>query len=216
MILETLVVGDFQCNCIILGCEETKESVVIDPGDEAEKILKRVSENDLNVKQIVQTHAHIDHIGAAKTMTEATDAPLSLHKKDQFLFDNLQTQAHMFGLEINEPSQIDTFIDEDDEIGFGQYKMRVIHTPGHSPGSVCFHIDGEQSILISGDTLFCHSIGRTDIFGGSFEQIIESIKYKLFKLPDDTVVHLGHGPCTTIGDEKRYNPFVAESANPAS
>lgn len=209
MILKTLAVGAFQSNCIIIGCEETKESVVIDPGDEPDRILKSVAENNLNVRQIVQTHAHIDHIGAAKNIIEATGAPLLLHKKDQFLFDNLQTQADMFGLDVDEPDEIDKFIGEDDEITLGKYKMRVIHTPGHSPGSVCFHLAGEQSILISGDTLFCQSIGRTDLPGGSSEQIIKSIRNKLFKLPDDTVVYPGHGSRTTIGDEKRYNPFVA-------
>jgi len=215
MILKTLVVGELQCNCIILGCEKTEESVIIDPGDEPERILKIVSEHKLNVKQLLQTHAHIDHIGGAKGIIETTGAPILLHKNDQFLFDNLQTQAYRFGLEIDEPSRVDKFIAEDDEIVFGKDKMRVIHTPGHSPGSVCFHIDGEQSILLSGDTLFCRSIGRTDLFGGSFEQIIESIRNKLFKLPDDTVVYPGHGPGTTIGDEKRYNPFLAKSTNPA-
>jgi len=208
MILETLVVGAFQSNCLILSCEETKESVVIDPGDEAERILKKIISNNLNVKQIVQTHAHIDHIGAAKAVIEATGAPLLLHQNDQLLFDNLQAQAYMFGLEIDEPSRIDKFIEEDDEVLFGNHKMRVIHTPGHSPGSVCFHIDGEKSILVSGDTLFCQSIGRTDLPGGSSEQIIESIRNKLFQLPDDTVVYPGHGLNTTIGDEKKYNPFV--------
>ena len=136
-----------------------------------------------------------------------------LHKNDQLLFDNLQTRSYMFGLEIDEPSGVDKFIAEDDEVVFGKYKMRVIHTPGHSPGSVCFHIDSKQSILLSGDTLFRHSIGRTDIFGGSFEQITESIKNKLFKLPDGTIVYPGHGPQTTIGDEKRYNPFVSETTS---
>jgi len=213
MLLENIIVGPLECNCIILSCEKTKEAVVIDPGDEANRILRFINQHNLCVKHIIQTHAHVDHIGGAKALKDATEAEILLHQDDLWLFENLQMQAFMFGLEIEPPSKIDRFIQEDDKIAFGSYKMRVIHTPGHSPGSVCFYMSfslrrDEQHILLSGDTLFWRGFGRTDLWGSSTEKILESIRAKLFVLPDDTIVYPGHGPMTTIGEEKRDNPFL--------
>ena len=213
MFLENLVVGPLECNCIIFGCNKTKEAVVIDPGNEATRILNCLNQNGLHLKHILQTHAHIDHIGGAKELQEATQTEVLLHQSDLLVLASLQMQAFMFVLETKPPPKINRFIKEDDKITVGTYEMRVIHSPGHSPGSVCFYIlcsmnNDEKHILFSGDTLFYRSIGRYDLPGGSYEQLMASIRDKLFVLPDDTIVYPGHGPMTTIGEEKQDNPFL--------
>ncbi len=212
MILKTIVVGPLQCNCIILGCEDTREAVIVDPGDEAERILKYITQHKLRIQRIIHTHAHVDHLGGTYAIQKATHSEILFHQDDLPLFEHLESQALMFELEIEPPSKVDKFIGEGDAISCGMYTLRVIHTPGHSPGSVCFYLfseDEKRHILFSGDTLFFGGIGRTDLWGGSFEQLMASVKDKLFILPDETIVYPGHGQITTIGEEKQYNPFLS-------
>jgi glyoxylase-like metal-dependent hydrolase (beta-lactamase superfamily II) len=174
-----------------------------------------LNQNGLHLKYILQTHAHVDHISGAKDLQEATQTEVFLHQDDLLLLNSLPMQAFMFGLEMKPPPKINRFIKEDDIITVGAYDMRVIHVPGHSPGSVCFYMlrsvaGNEKPILFAGDTIFHRSIGRYDLPGGSYEQLMTSIRNKLFVLPDDTIVYPGHGPMTTIGEEKRYNPFLSD------
>ena len=209
MFLENIVVGSLECNCIIFGCKKTKEAVVIDPGDEATRILNCLKQSGFHLKHILQTHAHIDHIGGAKELQEAAQTEVLLHQSDLLVLASLQMQAFMFDLENKPPPKINRFIKEGDIITVGNYEMRVIHSPGHSPGSVCFYMScDEKHILFSGDTLFYRSIGRCDLPGGSYEQLMASIRDKLFVLPNDTIVYPGHGPMTTIGEEKEDNLFL--------
>ncbi len=207
MIFETMVVGPLQCNCIIVGCEQTREALVVDPGDEIDRILGVLEYHNLRVTGILQTHAHFDHVGATKPLKEATGAPVYLHKEDLFLYQHLAEQVAMFGLKAPDPVTIEHWFKEGDVVKAGTLSTQVLHTPGHSPGSVCFSLPGK---LLSGDTLFAGSIGRTDLWGGSYEQIIQSIRTKLMTFPDETEVYPGHGPSSTIGQEKRYNPFLQE------
>lgn len=207
MIFETLVVGPLQCNCMIVGCEQTREALVVDPGDEVDRILGVLDYHGLKVRGILQTHAHFDHVGATKPLKEATGAPVYLHKEDLFLYQHLAEQVAMFGLKAPEPATIEHWFKEGDEVKAGTVSAQVLHTPGHSPGSVSFSLPGK---LLSGDTLFAGSIGRTDLWGGSYEQIIQSIRTRLLVFSDETEVHPGHGPSTTIGREKRSNPFLQE------
>ena len=206
IILECLVVPSFQSNCWILGCDKTREAVVIDPGNEA-GILKTLKEHELTVKYLIHTHGHLDHVSATAAIQQETGAPVLIHQADQILLDNLTRQGEMFGLDVPEPPAVDRYICEGDAIDWGTYTLSVIETPGHSPGGVCLNLEGEQ-VLFAGDTLFQGSIGRTDLWGGDYEQLLDSIREKLWPLEDDTIVCPGHGPRTTIGTEKRENPFL--------
>jgi glyoxylase-like metal-dependent hydrolase (beta-lactamase superfamily II) len=206
LILECLVVPPFESNCWILGCSETEEAVVIDPGDEA-GILQALKMHELTVKYLIHTHGHLDHVSATAAIQRQTGAPVLLHEADQILLDNLTLQGTMFGLTAPPAPTVDKYICEGDEINWGQHTLSVIDTPGHSPGGVCLNLEGEQ-ILFAGDTLFQGSIGRTDLWGGDPEQLLDSIQEKLWRLDDDTIVCPGHGPRTTIGREKRENPFL--------
>lgn len=209
MILETVVVGAFQCNCTIIGCEKTKEAVIIDPGDEAHKILEVIKHYDLKVKYLLHTHAHLDHIMATREIKEKTGAEIVLHKADNNIYNNLIRQASMFGFNVKEPLKVDKFIADKENIKAGEtINTDVIHTPGHSPGSVCYHFNQENPFVFSGDTLFAQSIGRTDLWEASYPQIISSIKSRLLSLPEETVVCPGHGPKTSIWEEKKKNPFL--------
>jgi glyoxylase-like metal-dependent hydrolase (beta-lactamase superfamily II) len=208
MILETFPVGLLQCNCTILGSEQTGEAIVIDPGDEVPRLLERISRHRLTVKHIIATHGHIDHVGGLKELKDATGAPVYLHRGDLFLYQALPMQAALIGLATPPETEIDAHLDEGDELGAGEIKLSVYHTPGHTPGSLCFHTPGETGRLFAGDTLFLGSIGRTDLWGGSFEEIMDSLRGKVVTLPEETVVVPGHGPQTTIGREKRLNPFL--------
>jgi glyoxylase-like metal-dependent hydrolase (beta-lactamase superfamily II) len=192
-------------NCIILGCEETHEAVVIDPGDEHEKILETLSDTELTVKFLINTHGHFDHVGANRSMKQATGAPILIHALDAPMLGHLASAAASFGLRSENSPPPDRTIDDGDIITFGNISLKVIHTPGHSPGGICLHTDG---VLFVGDTLFSGSIGRTDLPGGNFQTLKESIQKKLFPLGDDIQVFTGHGPSTTLGREKRHNPFV--------
>ena len=206
LILECLVVPPFESNCWILGCSETEEAVVIDPGDAA-GILQTFKTHQFTVKYLIHTHGHIDHVSATAAIQRQIGAPVLLHEADQILLDNLTLQGTMFGLTAPPAPTVDKYICEGDEINWGQHTLSVIDTPGHSPGGVCLNLEGEQ-ILFAGDTLFQGSIGRTDLWGGDSEQLLDSIQEKLWRLDDDTIVCPGHGPRTTIGREKRENPFL--------
>ncbi len=206
MILETLAVGPFQSNVFILGNEETREAIVIDPGDDIPDVLGILKKNDLKLNRILLTHGHIDHVSGVKELKDATGAAVFLHKEDIFLYEQLPTQASFFGTTANDIIKIDTILEDGMEIGAGDLKCRVIHTPGHTPGSVSFYFP--SGIVFTGDTLFRWSIGRTDLWGSSHEELMSSIKEKLFKLDEKTKVYPGHGPATTIGVEKRDNPFL--------
>ncbi|QTA79504.1 Beta-lactamase domain-containing protein [Desulfonema limicola] len=204
MIIKNLEVGPIMANCYILGCEETKEAVVIDPGDDADQILMALAESGLTVKYIINTHGHFDHVGANKKMKSATGAPILIHEGDAPMLSRLSTDATMFGLSAENSPGPDQEISDGDIISFGNFKLKVLHTPGHSPGGVALYTEG---CVFVGDTLFSGSIGRTDLPGGNYEKLISSVKNKLFTLAEDTKVYCGHGPATTIGREKAYNPF---------
>jgi len=209
MIFEHLSVGPLQCNCYILGDEATREAIVVDPGEEADRILALVTRHRLIVRAIVQTHAHFDHVGASGPLREATGAEVCLHRGDTFLYENLAMQAKLFGVSVPKAAPVSRWYDHGEEVKAGGLALGVIHTPGHTPGSVCL-LMAAGGLLFSGDTLFCGSIGRTDLWGGSYEEIMASIQHRLLTLPDDTVVYPGHGPETTIGDERRSNPFIQQ------
>jgi glyoxylase-like metal-dependent hydrolase (beta-lactamase superfamily II) len=212
VILETVVVGPFQCNCYVLGDETTREAVVIDPGDDLQSIQEVIKKHKLSVKSILHTHAHLDHIGATRKLQEATGARVSLHKEDDFLFKMLPAQAALLGLRPGLPAHIDEFVGDGEGITAGSIRLGMIHTPGHTPGSLTFHrADSTGDLLFTGDTLFLGSIGRTDLWGGSFDDIMRSIKNRLLSLEDETVVYPGHGPATTLGRERRTNPFIVQS-----
>ena len=208
MILEQLVVSPFQSNCWIFGCDETREGVVIDPGDEAERILESVENHGLTIKYLIHTHGHLDHVGATAAVQRETGGLTLIHEADQIMLDNLPAQAALFGGGDPEIPTVDQYIKEGDLISFGRYVLSVIETPGHSPGGICLKLEGNEQGLFAGDTLFQGSIGRSDLWGGSYEQLMDSIRDQLWQLDDDTVVFPGHGPKTTIGDEKRNNPFL--------
>lgn len=208
MIIETFPVGLLQCNCTILGSEQTREAIVIDPGDEIEQVISRLKHHNLTAKYIIATHAHIDHVGGFKELKDKTGAPVYLHQSDLQLYKILPVQAMLLGLAAPPATEIDEYLNHGDELGIGEIKLEVFHTPGHTPGSICFHAPNDEAKLFAGDTLFMGSIGRTDLWGGSYEQIIESLHSKLMTLPDETIVVPGHGPQTTIGREKRDNPFL--------
>ena len=206
LILECLTVPPFQSNCWILGCGETQLAVVIDPGDEA-AISQILNAHNLSVKYLIHTHGHLDHVSATAAIQQQTGAPVLIHKEDQILLDNLELQGTMFGLIAPEAPTVDRYIGEGETIDWSGHTLSVIETPGHSPGGICLNLEGED-ILFAGDTLFHNSIGRTDLWGGDYEQLLASIQEKLWQLDDDTIVCPGHGPRTTIGREKRENPFL--------
>jgi len=207
MIHEILAVGPLQCNCSVIGDESTHEAMVIDPGDEIQNILAIIRKHKLVVKQIVVTHAHIDHVGGATKLRAATGAPVLLNQNDQDLLNMLDVQAAWCRMAPPGEVKIDQSIGTADTVKAGSLVADVIHTPGHTEGSVCLYFAAEKK-LIAGDTLFAGSIGRTDLPGGSMEKIISSLHEKVLALPDETVVVPGHGPLTTIGEERESNPFL--------
>jgi hydroxyacylglutathione hydrolase len=209
MIIKTLPVGPIMANCFILGCKETLEAAVIDPGDEDERILMTLDDLNLETKYIVNTHGHFDHVSANKRLKYATGARLLIHALDAPMLEKLSTSAAAWGLSAENSPPPDRTIDEGDTITFGKITLNVLHTPGHTPGGISLYTDG---YVFVGDTLFSGSIGRTDFPGGDFETLRSSIQNKLFVLGDDVRVYTGHGPETTIGHEKQFNPFVGRRA----
>jgi len=207
MIHEILPVGPLQCNCSIIGDENTREAMVIDPGDEIEDVVALLQKHGLTVKQIVITHAHIDHIGGAAKLRKLTGAPVLLNQNDYALLKMLDVQAAWVGMAVSEQVQIDQPLANGDKLQTGNLEATVMHTPGHTEGSVCLYFAAEHK-LIAGDTLFAGSIGRTDLPGGSLKKIMSSLHERVLTLPDETVVIPGHGPLTSIGAERETNPFL--------
>ena len=216
IIHEILPVGMLQCNCSIIGDPETREALVVDPGDEAGRILELLAKHALTVKAIVSTHAHIDHVGGLRKMQQATGAPVLMHGDDMELYRHLDVQAAWIGMRAPDPASVDKLLREGDTLRWGRFEANVLHTPGHTPGSISLYLApqpqtkarAEAGRLLAGDTLFAGSIGRTDLWGGSPEQILRSIHQKLLILPDETIVYPGHGAATTIGEERAGNPFL--------
>jgi len=209
MLIKKLAVGPIMANCFIVGCDQTRQAAVIDPGDEADRILRTLAESKLTVTQIINTHGHFDHVGANRRMKQATGAPILIHALDAPMLQMLSRSAAAWGMSAENSPPPDRTIDEGDTISVGAITFKVIHTPGHTPGGVSLHADG---YLFVGDTLFAGSVGRTDFPGGDFDALKSSIQQKLFTLGDEVQVFTGHGPETTIGEEKRHNPFVGAGA----
>jgi hydroxyacylglutathione hydrolase len=225
---EVLPVGMLQCNCSVLGDSVTREAIVVDPGDDVENILAILRKHNLKVRAIVSTHTHIDHVGGLAKLHEVTGAPVLIHQDDLELYRRLDAQAQWLGVPTPAMTDVDHFLREGDSLRWGPYQAHVIHTPGHTQGSISLYVPSElasdaasdrasdrassveshPASLLAGDTLFAGSIGRTDLWGGSFPEIIRSIQQKLLSLPERTIVYPGHGPRTTIGEERETNPFL--------
>ena len=219
MIMETRAVEPFFKNGFVLGCEETRHGVVVDPGDDVDQLLGAAAQHGLSIVNILLTHAHLDHVTGVAAAKRALGVPVWLHRDDNFLYERVVEQGKMFGLRVEPQPAIDHFYDlstgaeagGEAPLRFGRYGVRVLHTPGHCPGGVCLAVtkDGDENpTLFVGDTLFAGSIGRTDLPGGDLNTLLRSIRGVLFRFPDDTVVWSGHGEVTTIGREKRTNPFL--------
>lgn len=207
MIHKVIPVGPLQCNCSIIGDETTHEAMVIDPGDDIDEIVAIIAKHNLQVKQIVITHAHIDHVGGAMKLRALTGAPILLNQNDYALLKMLDVQASWLGMKPPGAVEVEAGLAHDQTLRAGTLSANVLHTPGHTEGSVCLYFPAEK-MLIAGDTLFARSIGRTDLPGGSFEKIMRSLHDRVLTLPDETRVIPGHGPATTIGEEREENPFL--------
>jgi hydroxyacylglutathione hydrolase len=206
MWLKSIVTGELKVNCYLLGCLETRLAAVIDPGGQADRILEILGENNFNLKMVINTHGHFDHVGGNRNLVEATGAELLIHQADSGILKNAAQHAAMFGCRPTEPSPEPTrFLEDGEEIRLGTLRLKVIHVPGHSPGGICLLADGH---LFSGDCLFAGSIGRTDLPSGDQYALMKGLRERVMILPDETIVHPGHGPETTIGQERRNNPFL--------
>jgi hydroxyacylglutathione hydrolase len=211
--IDVVVVGPIQCNCYILSDEKSRKAYLIDPGAESKELLEYLKKKNLLLQAVLITHAHIDHIGGIEDLQSFSKAPVYYHAGDKFLYENVVVQAEHFGvtptkLMATQPTVGEGSLRDNQEFAFVKGSVTAIHTPGHTPGSTCFLAAGEESLLFSGDTLFAGSIGRTDLWGGNFEQIMDSIHTKLMVLDDSVMVLPGHGPDSTIGDERDSNPFL--------
>lgn len=204
--IETFAVGPLGCNCSIIADEKSKSAVVVDPGGDLEKIVARLKKHDLAVSAIVHTHTHIDHVGATAGLVRQTGAPALIHEADRFLYNLLPVQAAMIGCPLPEQAEVEGGLVHEKPTGKDAAELLVMHTPGHTPGSVCFVMDG---YIFSGDTLFRRGIGRTDLWGGDQAEIMRSLKKRVLSLKDDVIVVPGHGPNTTIGEERLHNPFLS-------
>ncbi len=205
MIIRSITVGPVMTNCYVVGCEETRKGVIIDPGDEVDLILLEAAEEKLSIEHIINTHGHFDHVGGNSRIKEVTGADLMIHSLDAPMLDAVSASAAQWGLRADNSPKPDRLLVEGDEISFGNLTFKVIHTPGHTPGGISLHCNGDVFV---GDTLFAGSVGRTDFPGGDFNILKESIQKKLFALDDSVKVWPGHNQETTIGREKRMNPFV--------
>jgi len=207
MLLSTVVVTEFMTNCFIVGDEETKEALVIDPGGEGERIMREIERLNVKVIGIINTHAHVDHIGANRAIKDATGAEVMLHGAELPVLQAASRMGRLFGVNVEQPPGPGRFLAEGDVVHFGKYMLQVLETPGHSPGGISLVLSNGKCCF-SGDTLFSASIGRTDLPGGDYDTLIRAIKTKLIPLGDDVKVYPGHGPATSIGVEKRINPFL--------
>ena len=205
LIIKEFVLGAIQTNCYVVSCPETRETAVIDPGDSSSSLESYIEQEGLLVKYIVNTHSHFDHTGGNKKLKEATGAALLIHRAEAGALPRVSALALMFGLQVEDSPPADEFIAEGDEITFGNVSLKVLETPGHSPGGITLHTD---NVAFVGDTLFAGSIGRTDFPGSSHRTLIKCIKEKIFPLGDNTIIYSGHGPETTVGREKLHNPFL--------
>jgi len=208
MKVKKVVVGIFEANCYILWDEKDKEAIVVDPGEEGERIIEVIRKNSLKIRSIVNTHTHIDHIGANDFLREKTEASLLAHSADVFLLQNAELNLSALTGKDRSFGLPDRVLEEGDEIRVGGFSLRILHTPGHTPGGICLYGDNK---LFSGDTLFAGGIGRTDLAAGDLRELQKSIKDKILTLPDEVVVYPGHGPSTTVGKERRYNFFISQS-----
>ncbi|MFC2169152.1 MBL fold metallo-hydrolase [Acidobacteriota bacterium] len=202
---ETLIVGSLETNCYLVYCQDTLESAIVDPGAEPQKIFNLLEEKKLNPVLIINTHGHVDHVGANKDMKEKFDIPLCIHSSDSSMLNHVLQSGLSFFLGSKPSPKPDRFFTEGEEIKIGTQSLKVLHTPGHSPGSVCLLGSG---FILSGDLLFCGGVGRTDLPGGSWTELENSIKSRIFTLPEETIVLPGHGPSTSVGVEKSTNPFI--------
>ena len=207
MILEMLTVGPFQENCYVVGDEASGEGALIDPGDEAARIALAVEQTDLEIGKIIITHAHIDHVGAVAALVDEYACPVLMHAEAEPALQQLPTQAMMMGLRFGKVPTVDRYIEDEEVLEVGGLKLESLYTPGHAPGHLAFYVEGE-GLVFGGDALFAGSVGRTDLPGGSMEVLMRSINERLLTLPDETRVLPGHGPETTIGDERAANPFL--------
>ena len=207
MIFETVVVGQLGVNCFILGCEETKEGIVVDPGADADRVMAAVKKSGLTIKYVINTHGHFDHVGGNRRLLEATGAKLLIHEADVYFLSRAAEVAAAYGLTTENSPKPDGLLEDGMVVTFGSHQLKVLHTPGHTPGGCCLYLERERKV-ITGDTLFADGVGRTDFPGSSHESLIEGIRNKLFTLPEPTLVYPGHGPSSTIGHEKLNNPYV--------
>lgn len=208
--IDMLTVGMFQSNCYLVSCSETREAVIVDAGDEAERILEAVAGLGLRVGAVIATHAHLDHVAALPEVVDALGVPVWMHRDELRMYEGLGSQAAMFGLQAPGRVPVDRLLEDGEVVTVGNSKAEILLTPGHSPGEVCIGLWGEHPpILLSGDVLFQGSIGRTDLPGGDYGTIMETLRTRFVPMPDETVVYPGHGPATTIGHEKKTNPFLA-------
>lgn len=206
MIIHAMPLGPLQANCFIVGCEKTRKAAVVDPGGDDDRLLAALDKENLELGVVVNTHGHFDHVGGNKAIIAATGAELMIHKQDAPMLEHLVQSAAAWGMRAEASPTPDRLLEDGDLIDFGDLQFKVIHTPGHSPGGICLHVDKEKALFV-GDTLFVSSIGRTDLPGGDYDTLIRSIQTRLFVLPDETAVYNGHMEPTTIGQEKRFNPF---------
>ena len=207
MILEMLTVGPFQENCYIIGDEDSGVGAVIDPGDEAARIAMAVEETGLDIGSIIVTHAHIDHVGGVISLADEYSCPVLMHEESEPLLEGLPTQAMMMGIRFGKVPTVDRYVADEETLEVGDLRLRSLYTPGHAPGHLAFYVE-DEGLVLSGDALFAGSVGRVDLPGGSMEVLMRSIEDRLLTLPEETVVYPGHGPRTTIGDERATNPFL--------